>query len=52
MTYVHNRPEDFAREALSGLVKAHPGTLRRVPGGVARAEGTRPGKVAVVIGGG
>ncbi|MFE5336553.1 dihydroxyacetone kinase family protein [Isoptericola sp. NPDC056573] len=52
MTYVHNRPEDFAREALSGLVKAHPGTLRRVPGGVARAEGTRPGKVAVVVGGG
>ncbi|MFD6137838.1 dihydroxyacetone kinase subunit DhaK, partial [Isoptericola sp. NPDC060257] len=52
MTYVHNRPEDFAREALSGLVKAHPGVLRRVPGGVARAEGTRPGKVAVVVGGG
>ncbi|MFP3714159.1 dihydroxyacetone kinase family protein [Puerhibacterium sp. TATVAM-FAB25] len=52
MTYVHNRPEDFAREALSGLVKAHPGRLRAVPGGIARAEGTRPGKVAVVVGGG
>ncbi|GAB2450815.1 dihydroxyacetone kinase family protein [Xylanimonas ulmi] len=52
MTYVHNRPEDFAREALSGLVKAHPGRLRSVPGGVARADGTRPGKVAVVVGGG
>ncbi|WP_166845285.1 dihydroxyacetone kinase family protein [Isoptericola sp. BMS4] len=52
MTHVHNRPEDFAREALDGLVKAHAGTLRRVPGGVARAEGTRAGKVAVVVGGG
>jgi dihydroxyacetone kinase len=52
MTYVHNRPEDFAREALSGLVKAHPGRLRTVPGGIARADGTRPGKVAVVVGGG
>ncbi|MFE7508829.1 dihydroxyacetone kinase subunit DhaK, partial [Promicromonospora sp. NPDC057488] len=52
MTYVHNRPEDFAAEALRGLVKAHPGRLRSVPGGIARAEGTRPGKVAVVVGGG
>ncbi|MFD7310443.1 dihydroxyacetone kinase family protein [Promicromonospora sp. NPDC059942] len=52
MTYVHNRPEDFAAEALRGLVKAHPGRLRPVPGGIARTEGTRPGKVAVVVGGG
>ncbi|MFE7508622.1 dihydroxyacetone kinase subunit DhaK, partial [Promicromonospora sp. NPDC057488] len=52
MTYVHNRPEDFVPEALRGLVKAHPGRLRQVPGGIARAEGTRPGKVAVVVGGG
>jgi dihydroxyacetone kinase len=52
MTYVHNRPEDFVAEALRGLVKAHPGRLRSVPGGIARADGTRPGKVAVVVGGG
>ena len=52
MTYVYNRPEDFAVEALRGLVKAHPGKLRSVAGGIARAEGTRPGKVAVVVGGG
>lgn len=52
MTYVHNRPEDFVPEALSGLVKAHPGRIRQVPGGIARAGGTRPGKVAVVVGGG
>ncbi|MFD2794936.1 dihydroxyacetone kinase family protein [Promicromonospora vindobonensis] len=52
MTYVHNRPEDFVAEALRGLVKAHPGRLRSVPGGIARVEGTRPGKVAVVVGGG
>lgn len=52
MTYVHNRPEDFVPEALRGLVKAHPGRLRQVSGGIARAEGTRPGKVAVVVGGG
>lgn len=52
MTYVHNRPEDFVPEALRGLVKAHPGRLRAVPGGIARADGTRPGKVAVVVGGG
>lgn len=52
MTYVHNRPEDFVPEALRGLVKAYPGRLRQVPGGIARADGTRPGKVAVVVGGG
>ncbi|GGM29745.1 dihydroxyacetone kinase family protein [Promicromonospora citrea] len=52
MTFVHNRPENFVPEALSGLVKAHPGRLRAVPGGIARADGTRPGKVAVVVGGG
>ncbi|MFI2486051.1 dihydroxyacetone kinase family protein [Promicromonospora kroppenstedtii] len=52
MTYVHNRPQDFVPEALRGLVKAHPGRLRQVPGGIARADGTRPGKVAVVVGGG
>jgi dihydroxyacetone kinase len=52
MTYVYNRPEDFAAEALRGLVKAHPGRIRSVPGGIARVEGTRPGKVAVVVGGG
>jgi len=52
MTFISNAPEEFANEALVGLVKAYPGTLRSVPGGIARADGTRPGKVAVVIGGG
>jgi dihydroxyacetone kinase len=52
MTYLCNRPEDFAAEALAGLAAAAPTYVRLHPGGVLRAHPARDGKVAVVIGGG
>lgn len=52
MTGVLNSPADFTDEAVAGLVSVYPRHLRRVYGGVIRAGVTRPGKVAVVIGGG
>ena len=52
MAYLANNPEDFADQALDGLVAAHSGDVRKVHGGVARATQTEPGQVAVVIGGG
>ncbi|MFD9892196.1 dihydroxyacetone kinase family protein [Amycolatopsis sp. NPDC059027] len=46
--------ETFKREWLDGFATAYGRTVRKVPGayGVVRREDTRPGKVAVVIGGG
>ena len=52
MTHLVNNAEDFADEALDGLVAAHSGYVRKVHGGVVRATQTEPGQVAVVIGGG
>lgn len=52
MTLVLNAREDFAAEALAGLVDAYPTRVRLAPGGVVRATRRRPGKVSVVIGGG
>jgi dihydroxyacetone kinase len=52
MTYLLNSPDDFADEAVRGLVAAHPGLLVEVPGGVARSTLTPPGQPALVIGGG
>ena len=52
MSYVLNDPADFADESAAGFVAAHGDLVRRVTGGVARAGATRPGQVAVVIGGG
>lgn len=52
MSYVLNEPADFADESVIGFVAAHSALVRRVPGGVARTQGTAPGEVAVVIGGG
>ncbi|MHC9297024.1 dihydroxyacetone kinase family protein [Mycobacterium sp. LTG2003] len=52
MTKIFNDPADFAAETLSGFVRAFPGYVQRVPGGVVRADPPTPGKVAVVIGGG
>jgi D-erythrulose 4-kinase len=52
MTLVCNDPQDFAREALEGLVAANRQLLRLVPGGVTRAAAPVPGRVAVVVGGG
>lgn len=52
MTRLWNDPADFAEEMIDGFVAAHATYVRRVPGGVVRREGARPGQVAVVIGGG
>ncbi len=52
MSYVLNDPADFADESAAGFVAVHRSLVRRVTGGVARAQATPPGQVAVVIGGG
>jgi dihydroxyacetone kinase len=52
MTYLLNSPDDFAKQAVRGLVAAHPDLLVEVPGGVARATQTPQGQPALVIGGG
>ena len=52
MTLVLNAREDFAAQSLSGFVSANPGRVRHAPGGVVRATRRKPGKVALVVGGG
>ncbi|MDF2828937.1 MAG: dihydroxyacetone kinase [Mycobacterium sp.] len=52
MTYLLNSPDDFAAEAVRGLVASHRDLLIEVPGGVARATQTPQGQPALVIGGG
>jgi D-erythrulose 4-kinase len=52
MTLVLNAVEDFAAQSLSGFVAANPGRVRHAPGGVVRATRRKPGKVALVVGGG
>ncbi|GGD88673.1 dihydroxyacetone kinase family protein [Microbacterium murale] len=52
MSYVLNDPADFADESVIGFVAAHSTLVRRVAGGVARAQATPSGEVAIVIGGG
>jgi D-erythrulose 4-kinase len=52
VTRVFDDPADFADEALAGFATAYPGYVIRVDGGVVRAAASRPGQVAVVIGGG
>jgi len=52
MTLLWNDPAQFADEAVRGFVEAYPDQVSLVPGGVVRATQTRPGKVAVVVGGG
>ncbi len=52
MTRVSNDPQNFAHEALDGLVAANRQLVRLVPGGVTRVAAGDPGNVAVVIGGG
>lgn len=52
MTRIQNATEDFVTQAVDGLLAAYPRHLRPVYGGVVRATVTRPGKVAVVVGGG
>ena len=52
MTWIFNRPSDFAKEMMSGFVNAHAALVREVPGGVVRNTQSKPGSVAVVVGGG
>jgi dihydroxyacetone kinase len=52
MTYLYDDPASFAEDMLVGFLDAYSGYVVGVPGGVVRARRTRPGKVAVVVGGG
>ena len=52
MTRIFDDPRAFADDALAGLAAAYPGYVMRVDGGIVRAAASRPGQVAVVIGGG
>ncbi|MDX1883900.1 dihydroxyacetone kinase family protein [Mycolicibacterium sp. 120270] len=52
MTHLFNDPACFTDDMLVGFLDAHARYVVGVPGGVVRAQPTRPGKVAVVIGGG
>ena len=52
MTKLFNDPARFTEDMLVGFLDANARYVTGVPGGVVRAHKTRPGKVAVVIGGG
>lgn len=52
MTWLFNRPSDFAKEMVAGFVSAHASMVRQVPGGVVRNTQSKPGSVAVIVGGG
>ncbi|WAH96341.1 dihydroxyacetone kinase family protein [Arthrobacter sp. MMS18-M83] len=52
MAYLFNNPIDFAEQLTDGFAAAYPQWIRKVPGGVVRANGAAPGSVAVVTGGG
>ncbi|MFC4224007.1 dihydroxyacetone kinase family protein [Lysinibacter cavernae] len=52
MAYLVNDPNDFTDELIDGFVAANSGIVRRVPGGVARAQKSATPAVAIVTGGG
>ncbi len=52
MTRLYDDPANFTEDMLVGFLDANAGYVLGVSGGVVRATKTRPGKVAVVIGGG
>jgi dihydroxyacetone kinase len=52
MTRLFNDPARFTEDMLVGFLDANARYVVGVPGGVVRAQETRPGKVAIVIGGG
>ncbi|WP_214110497.1 dihydroxyacetone kinase family protein [Acrocarpospora catenulata] len=52
MTRLFNDPAVFADEMIEGFAAAHDHRVRLAPGGVVRRDGTPPGRVAVVTGGG
>ena len=52
MTRLFDDPATFTEDMLVGFLDANRRYVSAVPGGVVRATRTRPGKVAVVVGGG
>jgi dihydroxyacetone kinase len=52
MTRLYNDPASFTEDMLVGFLDANRHYAVGVPGGVVRAAVSRPGKVAVVVGGG
>jgi dihydroxyacetone kinase len=52
MTRIFDDPASFTEDMLVGFVDANSRYVSQVRGGVVRASRTRPGKVAVVVGGG
>jgi dihydroxyacetone kinase len=52
MTRVLDTAEGFVQDALAGFAAVHGDLVRRVDGGVVRAESLADGHVAVVVGGG
>src|SRR2546421_11575008 len=52
MTKLFNDPARFTEDMLAGFLDANASHVVGPPGGVVRASRTRPGKAAVVIGGG
>lgn len=52
MTYLFNQPSAFAAELIEGFVAANADKVRQVPGGVVRSTRSKPGTVAVIVGGG
>jgi dihydroxyacetone kinase len=52
MTRLVNNPADFPAELVEGFIESNSRYVRKVFGGVVRATKSRPGKVAVISGGG
>ena len=52
MTHLLNDPIEFPAELVDGFVKANAKYVKKVYGGVVRATKSKPGKVAIITGGG
>ena len=52
MTFLVNDPADFPVELADGFIAANRRYVRKVFGGAVRATRSRPGKVAMIVGGG
>jgi dihydroxyacetone kinase len=52
MTSLVNDPANFPKELVQGFIQANSRYVREVFGGVVRSTQSKPGKVAIIIGGG
>ena len=52
MTRLFENPANFMDDMLAGFVDAHADKVTMVEGGVVRTKGSKPGKVAIIVGGG